>query len=276
MSIRLPRICWPFTIDSTNKSIRMTYNLSHYLVTITEGDYYTPEALIYAVAKALQTAAQEGGTFSGRTVTGSLEGGQFVKFAIGGTGWSSGTWSLDWAFSGCAALGVLLGFSAASTPANQSASSVLGSRFWTADQQIKGLWLPGKPVARDSLPQTAFTRGTTESTGGVVVADLARRIRRTISFGILPISKVFIASEATVNESLERLWRDGSARFLWFDDASSMGLSSASAPNDRMADKGNGSFYALNEDVAQAFAPKRPWLGVDLFDVELGMIGAEE
>lgn len=267
-----PRFCWPVTIDATNDILRFEVDGTGYTTAaLTHGDYYSPEALLYALG--VKIAAQAGFAAAwptGRTVTATLNTTGTAQIAIHATGLGTKLCKLKWTFNSVSgAIGTLLGF-AIGSDSSATAGLVTEIATFTSTKQVKQLWLPNQVVRRDSRETSAFGRTIVESTGGVVGVDLATLRRRELAFEMLAASKVFTANESTVNEAAQHLWDDGASLFTYWEDSTSTGLSGTPG----VTDVGNGKLYALDDQTANLFKPERIYDGLAIYNLKLGLVGA--
>lgn len=134
-----------------------------------------------------------------------------------------------------------------------SESTALAASLEAPHQHQNG-WYADRPIGADSKPWFKRTIGQTVAfTGKLKQVRYAEQEFRTLAFNGLPAWKAKVAREGgRNNEALERLWRDGSARFRWWDDASV-----------------EGTFVdlALEEAAAKEFNPKRA-TGKELYSIE--------
>lgn len=107
----------------------------------------------------------------------------------------------------------ILGFGAVDTAS--------GSTHAAANQHQNG-WYPERVVTFDSREEyERMAAGTVAHSGKTKIVTFgSARLQRRVSIGWLPEWKTKIAREgAYTNEALERLWREGFARFRWWPDA---------------------------------------------------------
>jgi hypothetical protein len=194
-----PRAFWPLTIASTNDTYSYNDGLAR-TATLTPGTvYYDPET--YAAAVAAAMTAQSGVTF---TAFVSATGRVTLTRA-------SGTW-VPTTSDGWAALGF------------ETFGSAAASK--TGDVQVRNGWWADRPVRSDPGWTAEATRAqtTTLDGSGQVMTFGDFRQRRQVALVNLPAWKTYLEFEGAYhNESIERLWRDGAARFRWWPDASMTG-----------------------------------------------------
>lgn len=221
----LPKAFWPLTITAGSND-KIDFNRGGVkAATIAAATYYSAADLATAVDTALTAA--DGAT--SWTVTVSATG----RFTIA----ASASFTLLFSTGANAATSArhVLGYGSVDTG---SATSQ------TATYQHQNGWYGDRSVGFDGRP--AFRRLAAQT------VSLAKNVRsvtwaeaelRAINLVNLPAAKTKIDREGSaLNEAIERLWRDGFARFRWWPDASVEGTSVD---------------YALDESALRDFDPPR-------------------
>lgn len=225
MAITRPAAMWPLTITAgVNDKINFNRGAVK-TATVAAGTYYTPASLAAAVQTALTTADGVVTFTVGVSTTGRIVVTCGSAFSLlFSTGANAATSMRD-----------VLGFGAVDTASSTTATST---------NQHQNAWYGDRSVGFDGAPH--FKRMAAQT------VSLAQNVRsvvwseselRSITLTNIPASKTKIDREGSaLNEAIERLWRDGHARFRWFPDQTQLGT---------------GTDYALDLDDLKSFDPPR-------------------
>lgn len=219
MSIPRVRVFWPLTITSANNAVYYWTGGAgsevNVATTIPAGIYLSPALLAAALVAAMNagghgytfTAAFSNGPNSGH-VAGS-EGKLFIT-NVGGL-----LWGFEWNYTTNTAA-TLLGFNSG-TNTGYDASKV-------GDFQMANGWWAPTAVRTDSLDMFEQPNSVMTITVGGQNKSISEdeQQMREVEFHFLPPEKAFLAAEGSTvlrNQSIERWWRDGKARFRYWPDS---------------------------------------------------------
>lgn len=244
MTIQLAKAFWPLTISASNCVVYFKLGATDYGAFIEQGTYTSAADLLTEIAVAMN-AKGAGGVFTATI-------GATGRITITNSGFP---FELRIATFTTNSASAVLGFFSLDTA---SATS------HTASFQHANGWYPDVAVRFDSL--TEFERDMDRVT--VAMSGQNKRISETelevrrVDLAFLDPWKTRIARETTFgtnnNEALERLWRDGAAKFRWWEDASVEGVYED---------------YFLDEETVKEFKPERMFQGKEIYAFSLLMRG---
>ncbi len=265
MAIPIPALVWNYIITSANNAFRVTY--IHAASPVTVDSTLLASATAYTTHKEIETILQQRMllVLPGVTVVVSADG--YVTIAFSHTDYDNATTlTLAWSHSAATiALGTLLGFGV-----NDVSATVSGhAASFTATSQITQFWTPGLAAQSDSGgaaggAETLYARAVVRTAGGQnKTTNFHALTERTVKFGWLPASRVWIASEGTPkNTAIE-----------WFLGITSAGPSKFRYIPDRtLPTTGAVDYFLLPEAAAAAFRPERlsPSLAVYALTLRMG------
>lgn len=267
MSIPIPRIFWPVTIDATNNKLRFRAEsndvgggLTTYDATVASGTYLTPETLAQAVVDGIYAStfgtADDGGASYALTASGLL--------TLTLDGLTPTATIFYWSYSAATtALAALLGYPATTQTVTVSAEGAPSATF-PASAQMRHLWTPDLPVRSDLVRAFSAAASVSETVAGqnllVRWDDPDNSEERRVVFAYLPPQKIFEAEAtgALANQALQIFWRgQGVARFRYSPDRAS--------PTTGAQD------YYLAAESVRAFAPTRMFDTLERYQIELVM-----
>lgn len=235
----LPKAFWPVTISASNGKI--DFNRGGVKVaTIAAGTYYSAAELATAVDAAL-TAADGATTWTvDFPTTGKVRVSASAAFVLL---FSTGA-------NAAASARHILGFGVVDTASSTSAvATYQHQNGWYGDRSVG---FDGKAWFRRLGGQTVALSGRPKA---VTWSELEYR---SVTFSNLPAWKAKVEREGSnLNEALERLWRDGFARFRWWPDASVEGTYTDYALEERDLKEFNPARLASKELYTQAWTFRR-------------------
>jgi hypothetical protein len=225
---------WPLEIDATNDSLQFSLRRSGqvsnstYTGSVIHGTYVSQSEFATAIQNAMGNATRSGGSTlseDGISATTSINARGRLVITLDGAGLSSTNHDVTiWITDGVEAR-VQLRRIAGYQGFSDSTGPIGTDQFiqFIGDHQIKNYWSPDMPVIDDSLAihQQMVTVVRTIGGQSAVTSWQTPTTSRSLSFGFLPPSKVFIDEERdgfTVNESVYNLWAVGGALFRYFPD----------------------------------------------------------
>jgi len=213
----LPKAFWPLTITAgVNDRIDFKIGASALNAVVPAGIYYTVLDLLNALYTAMQAATTAGGFPTHANWTyGVLATG---RVRIGNSSGLAVTYTLAFSTGAGAAVSLrnVLGYGAV-----DAAFTSPGVAYVDSTNQHQNGWYGDRSIGFDG--KAWFKRTSAQ---GVALAGTVKSLTfgeqelRTIAFTNLPAAKTKVEREgSSLNEALERLWRDGFARFRWWPDA---------------------------------------------------------
>lgn len=250
-----PKPCafWPLTIVAgVNNRVDFKIGASSLQALVGAGVYYRAIDIAQAVAASMDAASTAGGFPTHAHWTyGVLSTG---RVRIGNSSGLAVTYTLAFSTGAGAAVSLrdVLGFGAV-----DAAFTSPGTPFVDSANQHQNGWYADDPVQDDTGDLPGYERAQGVALGGRLKGlTFATRYQRNVRLGFLEAWKVWKVSEGSthLNESLQRLFDDGWARFRWWPD---------------QADGATSTDYALALDTAKALPRERLGPGAPLYSLTL-------
>jgi hypothetical protein len=209
VSIPLPKVFWPLTINAGNCNIPLRVAGVTYVAVIASGTYYSAETFRAAVAAAVAVARP------GMTVSSS------IAFPGSLTFFYSGAFSIWWASAPTAVAYRECGFffTDANSVANAIASTFQPPNAWYSPVAVQS------DDARKNRTGDRLTMAMSGQSKRIVETETSQR---TVAFQFIDAARTLKASETgnRVNASAEWWWANGAGRFRYWADGTIEGASS--------------------------------------------------